>query len=36
MSVDWDSPTWGGKVHVAADCPDLHTASEDAAEARRG
>lgn len=36
MSVDWDSPTWGGNVHVAADAPDRHDASEARAEAGRG
>lgn len=34
--VDWDAEDWGGHIHVAADCPDAHTASEDKAEAGRG
>lgn len=33
--VDWDSPTWGNNVHVAADCPDAHDRSEQAAEERQ-
>ena len=39
MAVDWDSEHWGQpgrNVHVAADCPDAHTVSEDAAERGRG
>jgi len=39
MAVDWSSPTWGKpghNVHIASDCPDKHTASEDAAERGRG
>lgn len=29
MSIDWDSPEWGGRVHVAAWAPDRHTAEPE-------
>lgn len=32
--VDWEAEPWGGRVHVAADCPDSHTTTEDDAERR--
>ena len=22
MSIDWDDPAWGGRVHIAAWCAD--------------
>lgn len=28
MSIDWDSETWGGGVHVAAWAPDPKHADE--------
>jgi hypothetical protein len=37
-AFSWDSPTWGQagfNVHIGLETGDTHTASEDAAEARR-
>lgn len=35
MTVNWDAPDWGNRVHIGTTAPDAHTASEDAAEADR-
>lgn len=29
MSIDWDDPLWGNRVHIAAWCPDRHDNERD-------
>lgn len=36
MSVEWDRPDWGNRVHIGTTVPDAHDETEAAAEGTRG